>query len=675
MRQVTFLIVAIALALGVGFYMTFSTGETKALKAVSRASDPEMIEVKELMASGEYHEALQHISRLMRTVEPNELAAPELVQQAVIAYAEIGDLFNLVGLFELYPDAFESQEKASLIVANVFAQTKEELSYEAVRNQWRGRETQRVHWLLVDADALIAAGEGDRALRILESSKFEGADEVERLIRIARVRCLVDVDAAWKILDEAIAIKPDHPELHAWRGRIAEYAKNIAVAQTEFVTALQVDPVNPVRKDELAEFYRRYGQYGMALQVWASGLERPSADVIWLKTLFWNRVTTPLSLDWDSLDAPGGLYGPLVDYVLDVPKEQFWDEATYAQLDKGGMYARRRQETYWLRLMQYLKEGKEERALLLLNLDPHKGESYHSEVEAQLRRIINYRVHGVFSYETDVEAGKTPFEPRFTEREDRHQFFEDLNALADKRREEGSVEVPDTLARVLKSPDVYTAVFMAADWIEAAILLHTMPTIPGDFPDWMAFGITQCLRQNRGNDHALAFALRQVQTPALSLIVGEMYANTGSSDAALDTFKVLMDGEDPQLALRAGWTASSLLIKQREFEAARQLIQGNEQLRNDRVGKEALARMAMMQGDEEEADRLYGALEDVSIEAKSYLARRAFALGQWKRARELTEELVLKFPAHQVLQQNLKQIIYAERAAEQEAQQQSTTTE
>lgn len=97
-------------------------------------------------------------------------------------------------------------------------------------------------------------------------------------------------------------------------------------------------------------------------------------------------------------------------------------------------------------------------------------------------------------------------------------------------------------------------------------------------------------------------------------------------------------------------------MKKKQFSQAQEIIEDNPKLAQDLLGRETLARIAMLQGDLDLADSLYASLERESSEAKSYLARRAFAEKNWKRARVLTQELLKQHPSNKLLIDNLKKI-------------------
>jgi len=153
----------------------------------------------------------------------------------------------------------------------------------------------------------------------------------------------------------------------------------------------------------------------------------------------------------------------------------------------------------------------------------------------------------------------------------------------------------------------------------------------------------------------------------LSMVMGELLIASGSPEAGLDKLQQLTERED-DIGYRAAWLISLLYIEQERYDEAKELISNHDRLNDDVLGKETLARIALLQGDQEQARRLYSALEDESWEAKSYLARQAFLEEDWGRARELTEELLREFPNNMLLHKNLRQII------EEQAKQEGATS-
>ncbi|MCB1119392.1 MAG: hypothetical protein KDK65_05475, partial [Chlamydiia bacterium] len=99
-----------------------------------------------------------------------------------------------------------------------------------------------------------------------------------------------------------------------------------------------------------------------------------------------------------------------------------------------------------------------------------------------------------------------------------------------------------------------------------------------------------------------------------------------------------------------------ILIDRGAIAEAKNAILVNPKLASDVRGQELFARIAMIEGNHELADRLYANIEEESTEAKSYLARRAFAQKNWTKARQLTEELLQQYPSNVTLRENLEKI-------------------
>lgn len=332
--------------------------------------------------------------------------------------------------------------------------------------------------------------------------------------------------------------------------------------------------------------------------------------------------------------------------------ERAYTVGTYSKKKKR-TYQMQNQEVYWLQLLQLLKEGKEEKSLNHLSLNTFKKCSWQSDLETQLKRVLHYRLHGSFD---SISISVKQIAKDEKKEQGRHQLF----TLLDQCAEENAPIISVELKELLDSDDAIATVFMAADWIEAALQLQTMQSYSENFPDWVPFGFTQCLRQNRDVAAALAFAQRQPESDQLQLIIGEMKVVTGEIDGALEAFRSLLDSGD-DVALRAAWLLGNLLIEQKNFTEAKKMLQKQHKFSELLSGKEMLARIAMLEGNVDCADRLYTLLEEESLEAKTYLARRAFQQQQYGHARKLTEKLLDRVPTHPVLRKNLQEIDLAEK--------------
>jgi hypothetical protein len=415
--------------------------------------------------------------------------------------------------------------------------------------------------------------------------------------------------------------------------------------------------------DQLAEFYRRHGHYKLALKVWEEGLGNSQSDFIWLKEWFWSRMATPVDFTFDAAKVPNGELKPLIDYLISLEKDEFWDEAKFESIPDNSRYLQSQQATFWLRLAQALKDNNIDRAGELLQYNHFNPVSWNPDLEILLKRIISYRKNG--SVVLDSSQTKNLLLPEDGKGVDvqanqpKHPFDSGLEDLASKQESKADVEIPEDLKALLTSDEVFSAAFLATGWLQASLLLNNDTILPDDMPDWFAYGLAQALRYNDSNAAALKFAEKQKPTPALNLLIGELLISTNSVDAGLEKLLPLAKLQD-DVGFRAAWLVALLYIERKEYDKASAMIESNPSLAKDVLGREALARIALLEGNTEQADKLYSALEDESWEAKSYLARKAYSEKNWKRAKELTETLLKEFPNNPLLRQNYERIVEEE---------------
>ncbi len=125
---------------------------------------------------------------------------------------------------------------------------------------------------------------------------------------------------------------------------------------------------------------------------------------------------------------------------------------------------------------------------------------------------------------------------------------------------------------------------------------------------------------------------------------------------------LLADKSD--ISYRATWLMSLIYIDKGQLKEAKDTISNNPQLFKDVLGKETLARIALIEGNNDRAYEIYSSIEKDSSEAKSYLAKKAFSEKDWKKARELTESLIQEYPNNLMIRANLEKIIEAEAKAQ-----------
>lgn len=563
---------------------------------------------------------------------------------------------QLAVLFDKFPKAFTNNEEAALILANGYLIAHRTEEYDRIRAQWKGHESHSKEWVLLDSDRLLLEGKRPQAIEMLKSQTTTGKTESKRLIRLALITLPQNPRESWNYLTQAAKIDPSNPDIPTYRGRILEAIGKTELAENEYVIAAQIEPKNYFLKDQLAEFYMRTKQYPKAMETWTKALSPTGLDYLWVKTFFWNRVITPVKFDWnESKNLENTPLKPYILYLTSLPKGMFWDKAAFEKLPDHTLYLQTQQSSFWLRLLQALKEGNENEAWNILQDNPFREISWNPQLELALKRILIFRRVKTFNIDhlttvsPTADSGEQPL------------FFKQLEDLTKQAQTSPQNKlIPDDLRELLESSEVFTAAFLSVGWMEAALQLNQQTIIPDGFPQWVAYDLTQALRVNDGNLEALRFATIQKETPTLSLLIGELYIASNSPDAALAQLKQIVN-DSSNIGYRASWLVSLLYIEKGDYKAAEEAIKNNARLAQDVLGKETLARIALLEGNTEQADKMYSSIEKQSAEAKSYLARKAFNDQDWAKARELTEELLKDNPNNPVLQDNLKKIIEEEK--------------
>lgn len=610
---------------------------------------------RELLEENKPEEALDIIHNYKDEIEELSSNGVQWMELFVLASEQAKDVPQLVLLFEFFPEIFKEHETAALLVANAYIAANQVKDYKKIRSIWTDRETKVSHWLVLDADELLLEGRRADAVELLNSRNFKDKADVGRLVRLALLYTNQDPKISWRYLGEAYSKDPQNPDIRSYRGRLLESVGKNSLAHREYQAASSLQPENLFLKEQLAEFYLRKKQFPLAIQTWKDSLKPPSLDTIWIKALFWNKVAIPITFDWERSALPQGRLEGMITYLINLEPSSFWNEQKFDRLTNGKSYLKSQQETFWLRLLQAFKDGDEKTAYSLLKYNPFHPVVWDPELELALKRILAYRKTGFF----EVEESSLPqmnFDQPPMHLADAPPFFKQLEELANLPESEILKQaIPQDLHELLMSKDVFAIAFLVAGWTEAGLQLSTLPVIPSQFPDWVAYVITQGIKQNRTVVQALEFAGLQKPTPQLNLLEAEMMISGGDADSAMDKLTKLSK-DDSDFGYRAAWLASQLFMERKDFENARLSIYSQPKLVNDLLGQETLARIAHLEGDTELADRLYTGIEKQSSEARSYLAKKAFADKNWKKAMELTDQLIQDYPENQTLKENLKRI-------------------
>lgn len=570
---------------------------------------------------------------------------------------------QLIILYDYFPESFPQHEMGSALVSQRLLREGRKDEFLELRALWKGKETLDREWFFVDVDKHLFTGDKEGAIQFLQSKQFEGKEDTGRLVRLALLIVNESPKKSWTHLSEALKKDPENPNIHMYRGRLLEAAGLRALALSEYIAAARAKPDSIILRDQVAEFFKRYRQYKRAISVWDQLLDKPNTDPIWVKAWFWGRVASPDNIDWKSHTIPEGELKPLIEYLISLPQGVYWDQQKYDSVKNGNTYLVQQQATYWLRLISLLKNGNEKPAFDLLVAAPFEGVSWNPELEEGLLRILNYRLNGTLSHPNpkkinpSAKTEKAVAQPKPDHLPDwEAPFFAKLRSFAETSKSgNNSFQLPEDTHYLLNSDEVFAAAFLSAGWMEAGLALDVPSALSDKYPEWLTFAITQSLRFNRGPFEALTFATQQKSTPRLQMLIGELMISAKTPEAAIEQLQPLTEQEN-SLGRRATWLIGLVLADQQKYKEAKETILAKQTLADTTLGKETLARISLLQGEEKKAYAIYLEIEDQSPEAKSYLARKAFKQENWGRAEELTEELLIEYPNNITLRNNLHKI-------------------
>jgi hypothetical protein len=647
------LIAVLVVLLGVN-YIPIIKEKARDQKRQQEIEAQDYTKAQELLEAGKPEEALAVIHTYKDEIEQLSHVGVRWLQLFVLASAQTKDISQLVLLFEFFPEIFKEYETAALLVANAYITTNQLKDYKKIRSLWTDREIKIAAWFILDVDQLLLEGRYNEAIELLKSRNFKDKADVSRLVRLALLYSGEDPKTAWKYLGEAHSKDPQNPDIHSYRAKLLESVGKNSLAHQEYQAASRLQPENLFLKEQLAEFYLRKRQYPLAVQTWKDSLKPPSLDTLWVKALFWDRVAIPVTFDWERTAIPQGKLEKLITYLISLAPGEFWNQEKFERLANGKFYLKSQQETFWLKLIQAFKQGNEKEAFSLLKYNPFHPVVWNSELELALKRILTYRKTGFFKVE------EAPVPKLINENQQLNEpalLFKELEELAHLPENEIlKKKIPEDLHELLTSKEVFAIAFLVSGWTEAGLHLHSLAIIPSQFPDWVAPIITQALRQNRTVIQALEFASLQKPTPELAFLQAEMMIEGGDTNAALEKLNKLTK-LDTDIGYRSAWLASLLYIERKDYDNSRLVIYTQPRLVQDLLGQETLARIAHLEGNGELADKLYTAIEKKSPEARSYLAKKAFAEKNWNKAKELTEQLMKDYPENLMLKDNFQKIL------------------
>ncbi|HPO13159.1 MAG TPA: DUF4114 domain-containing protein [Candidatus Hydrogenedentes bacterium] len=372
------------------------------------------------------------------------------------------DAAQLAVLYENMPEVFVEDEPASLLAARAQVETDSVDTYHSLRRLWQGREAAPWDWLALEADVLIKQEKCGAAEALLEQGRFNGAQDSGRLARLGMLRARKADPNAPGLLANAVQLDARNPDVYWCQGQALEQAGHYPEACNAYQAALNAAPHNPFHRDHFAEFLVRQGDFKNALTVWRQGLEPPSIDVLWLKVLFWSRMALSQEIAWSNFPIPEGRLRPLVEFLIKLPGERFWDMEQFERLGLNRPELLARPETIWLQTLDALQQKREDTAFSLISLGQAGAQPYFEIVETALRQTLTCRRIGFCNPVLRCLRQETP--PSL-----RHPFFQQIDLWATAQMNEGT----EHFQKIVEGPALFSTLFQAAGWLEAARRLKT----------------------------------------------------------------------------------------------------------------------------------------------------------------------------------------------------------
>lgn len=631
----------VALASGVGGVVGLNMWRAHVRKT---ADDRGFKRAEQALAERRPAEALALFQAVDRSDSPHPWPKIEIA-----ALAGLGQMSRLVTIFEKDRQRILDNEDASLLMARVFLHSRQKEKLDLVLS---GHKSESPAWGMLQADALLLDGKSKEARKLLESRKYQGTNDVQRMVRLALLSDLRSPTNAWNILADAAALDPRNPDVRSFRGQLLEAIGKTGLARVEYVAAL-VASQDPLRRDQLAEFYRRQGSHDLALSTWNDGLKTNSFDFMWLKAGFWTHMAAGRNESTPLGPVPGGTLSGLAREVLALKPGQFWSDGLATELSSHQQAINGRQEVFWLQLTDLLRTGRERDAREKLQFGKASAYSWAPDLARNFSQILAWRQ----TTNRNLNPSGMPY-AEFSSNQ--HSFFTRMEELSlQERGGQKFKKLPEDLETVVTGPHAFAAAFLAEGWREAAITVADPEKLSPNAPEWLAYGLAQALRYNRGLDTALSFINSRSPTPLLQMLASELQLGLGKTNEAYAGLEKLRKVES-DVGVRAAWLLATAAMERQDFAGVRRSVDEQPGLKSTVLGKELLARAALSEGKTADAEALYRGIERDSVEARAYLARKAYSEKNWKVARKYTQELLAIMPDQLELRSNMDAIAAAE---------------
>jgi len=451
-----------------------------------------------LIESKDFREASSLIKKYRPTMERQDQTGSEWLNLFIRLSTETSNLRQLEAIYEFHPAAFFNHEQASLMLAESWLNRGKKQELVQLRQGWMGQEKKQSEWQLLDAEALILAGERSQAIELLESQHFEGSVDTPRLTQLALLHLSQDPQKAWGYLEIANDKEPNNPSILTYRAKLLESIGQHDWALKEYAAAAEADRENLARRDQLIDFHLRHEELEIAMETLQDSLTHPElTENLAVKAFFLNRMVRPFEIDWKNISFTGKNF-PLYNYLVDLAPPTFWNESTFRRLANHQKYEERSQAIWWLRLLSTLQQNSDE-AAIIINNNPFSHLSWNPNLELAFKRILHYRMHGTLYLDDEqLPTEEVIVTIRDKDHEKMPNFFEELDLIASRQQSNPNFKMPEEFDILLHSNEAYVAALTAAGWNEAAIDMHYSKPTTANTPEWVNHQFGQILQINRG---------------------------------------------------------------------------------------------------------------------------------------------------------------------------------
>jgi hypothetical protein len=560
-----------------------------------------------------------------------------LLEQLV---SESRDFAKLNALIAQDPGCLDRNEKLALLKAQEEAASGNLTGLQQRIADWSSRPERSADWVHLEVVEKVAKNRPQEARWLLEHAGKSDLANHSVLLQRAVFAASYDEEEAWRLLLEAYEETPNDWQVRMFLGNFLEKRGQLQPAQREYVAACLLAPDNVIVRDRLGEFYLRYGRIGSALQTWTEAPGKRLPAFLWAKAKFWSLVYGATAMP--ALEETG-ISTPMAQALGNIPDGAFWSPEAEQAIAALPRIPEHQVYVFWLRVLNQLKRGDTEAARVALSQAPEVVKEGDEQLVTALSFLLDPSATAPVVIENANPAAS-------------HSFFQKLNDWEASKTEAG-------FADFCRSHAALSAAFLAKGWIRAAAELEDRAQADALDPVWFRYGMAKCLAHARGTEAASRWLDPVVgNDPELVLLRAEFDFVTGRKAKGLDRVRTIRRDLSA-----AGERASFLLIldhlERGELDAAEQLRREQPGFATSQTGAELGGRIALLRGDQGEAEKFFTPWKEVSAEAKLFFAKRAFDAGDFTTARTITEDLVKEMPLNEQWKRNLQAIQKAELAA------------